>query len=152
MFKNLLIIFVYPFSLCGLVSLQPTDYIIFAFSKLLCHFPVLIIFIHETRMHVIEFHVLLMFSLNFLVILLTDQLHLFNSVNMPFFLLPIELPYSLAYGLFGLHEYVITCYCTLLSCVKLAKVCLFLCILWISSLLMRSKNELFGIVGATGSS
>lgn len=152
MFKNLLIIFVYSFSLCRLVSLEPTDYIIFAFSKLLCHFPVLIIFIDETRMHIIQFHILLMFSLNFLVILLTNQLHFFNSLNMPFFLLPIELSHSLAYRLFCLHKYMLTCSFTLLSCVKLTKVCLFLCILCMSSLFIRSKNELFGKLGGTGSS
>lgn len=120
MFEDFLIIFVYSFSFGRLIPFQSADDVFLAVSELLCHFSVLLIFLNQTRVHIVDPHILLMLFLDFFVVLLADELHFFDSVEMPFLLLPIELLDPFLDGLLSLHERTRTCSWTSLSWVKLA--------------------------------
>ena len=90
-FKHLLSKSIIFHSLGVLIPVQVTQYILFHIRKLFCHFLVLIIFMHELGMLVIQPHILSMFSFYLFVVSSAFFLHLGHSSYVAHFWLSLML-------------------------------------------------------------
>ena len=131
-FEHFLRISIISHPLRILISVQMAEDIIFHISEFLCHFPVLIIFMHQLRMFVIKPHILCMFPFYLFVVSQAILFHLCHPSHV------ILLRFSLM-----LHDlsFVLSPHLIIISQVHFLRICSFIFVIWSPPSVCRSFTD-----------